>query len=520
MQHFYNIKTQLLLVLTVFLFSGSIIGQELAPCGSMHGPSKWLKQYQQNPQVFSPENDSLLYVPLSIHIVGTDNGTGYYSMKALLNAFCVLNEDFADANIQFFIEGDINYVNNSAWYNHATVVEGAEMMFANNIDSTINCYFLEDPAGNCGYNLPYAGMVVAKSCGGANDHTWSHEMGHGLSLPHPFFGWEGGVGHDGSIDHNFSDPAPTHVLADYTFFKDTLILDTMIIDTVLVELVDGSNCAEAADGFCDTAPDYLAYRWSCSDPDNPFSIEQQTDPNGEVFTSDGSLIMSYAADECAMRFSDEQIAAMRANLYEEKAEVLYNQTAPTPLAANMTNIIQPVADDVVQYNDVTLEWDAIDGVDGYIVELTILPSFPYSLTTFITTSSNSVHLTDLTNETNYYWKVRPFSYYDGCTLFTTVHQFSTSDFVNTSDVDSDFNVVLFPTVVSSGEPIELKWNSAIDRGELNVDVIATTGQTLSSSSVLSGQGELTFNADLAKGVYFLQIRTAEGVQTTKRFVVQ
>ena len=64
-------------------------------------------------------------------------------------------------------------------------------------------HFVSDPAGNCGYNLPYAGVAIAMGCGGPSDHTWAHEVI--TSVQHP--SWDGnGVSHDGSIAHNFSDP--------------------------------------------------------------------------------------------------------------------------------------------------------------------------------------------------------------------------------------------------------------------------------------------------------------------------
>mgnify|MGYP000043822657 FL=1 len=85
----------------------------------------------------------------------------------------------------------------------------------------------------------------------------------------------------------FSEPAPETVLYNYTLFKDSLILDTLIIDTAYVEKVDGSNCEYAADGFCDTPPDYLAYRWTCNQSTGT-SFGTMLDPNGESFKSDAT----------------------------------------------------------------------------------------------------------------------------------------------------------------------------------------------------------------------------------------
>ena len=37
-----------------------------------------------------------------------------------MDAFCTLNRDFEPTGMQFYILGEINYINNSAWY--ATLV--------------------------------------------------------------------------------------------------------------------------------------------------------------------------------------------------------------------------------------------------------------------------------------------------------------------------------------------------------------------------------------------------------------
>ncbi|MDF1868195.1 MAG: hypothetical protein P1U70_25465, partial [Saprospiraceae bacterium] len=133
----------LLLGLSILFFSLDLIAQnksDLAPCGTISYRSDWLKNYQRNPSQFQTENDTILYVPLTIHLVGSDAGTGYFGFDNLMDALCILNSDFEQANIHFFTEGDIRYIANSAWNTHSTVLDGAEMMFANNVDNTLNCY--------------------------------------------------------------------------------------------------------------------------------------------------------------------------------------------------------------------------------------------------------------------------------------------------------------------------------------------------------------------------------------------
>jgi len=144
---------------------------------------------------------------------------------------------------------------------------------------------------------------------------------------------------------NYNEPAPEKVTYDYTYFQDTLILDTLIVDTTYVEKIDGSNCTFAADGFCDTKPDYIASRWNCDENSNGFT--EQTDPNGEKFYSDGSLFMSYALDNCSNRFTEDQIAAMRANLIDEKPSYLGNENVIDPIPDGEVAVVTPEELEVV-----------------------------------------------------------------------------------------------------------------------------------------------------------------------------
>ncbi|MCB0574414.1 MAG: metalloprotease, partial [Saprospiraceae bacterium] len=102
-----------------------------------------------------------------------------------------LNEDYAATGIRFYFKDDWNLINSTAWYQHANIPQGIDMMLTNNVPDALNAYFASNVAGNCGYNLPYAGVAVAHNCAATGDHTWAHEVGHALSLPHPFIGWEG-----------------------------------------------------------------------------------------------------------------------------------------------------------------------------------------------------------------------------------------------------------------------------------------------------------------------------------------
>ncbi len=464
--------------------------------------------------------DTTLYVPLTIHLVGSDNGGSYFPQSQLLDALCRLNADFEEANIQFFVEGDIRYLPNSAWNNHADVLEGAEMMFLNNVENTINTYFVSDPAGNCGYNLPYAGVAMAKACSGANDHTWAHEIGHNLSVQHPFLGWEGGVSHDGTIAPDYNNPAPLTVTYDYTYFKDTLIVDTLIIDTALVELVDGSNCQVAADGFCDTSPDYLALRWNCNG--SGLSPQEQTDPNGAKFRSDGTLIMGYSDDACQARFTPEQIAAMRANLYEEKPGYLYNQNPAPAVSTEPLSIVSPLEDELVQYDDVYLEWEPLEHATHYIVQVSPVPTFPGGIASTYIVTENFITLPEaLTLDRNYYWRARGYNSHSFCNPVTATFRFRTAQLTAVNTIEQMTRLQVIPNPAAAGQTTLLEIG-ALRSFSASLRLLAPTGQLIHSQvmEVQTGANRIPLATEaLPPGLYFIWVENGEG-RAVERVIVR
>lgn len=511
-------KWLFLSMLVLFSLGYTFAQSPLKPCGTVGAKSSWLQKYQADPAAFQKNIDTIIYVPLTIHLVGTEGGTGFFKHGDLLDALCTLNEDFETSNIQFYVEGSINYLYSNAWYQHQTILQGGEMMFTNNIENTLNCYFVSDPAGNCGYNLPYAGIAVAKSCAKPTDHTWSHEVGHALSLPHPFLGWEGGVSYDNSVSHNFTDPAPLTVTYDYTYFLDTLILDTLIIDTALVEFVDGSNCSVAADGFCDTSPDYIASRWNCNT--NLESPLVQKDPNGVEFRSDATLIMSYANDNCAYRFSDEQIAAMRANLYDEKPDLLYNQTSEE-LVELTPELFEPIDNELVQYNYVELQWEEVPNASHYVIQVSLLSSFSPSLTKTYISNENAILIDDLADQKKYYWKVRPYNNYHFCTEFSAYQRFETENMVGVKEIDELVSMQVYPTILKPNDKLNVIAfaNEAFDG---KVKLFNNLGELITEIQYSFSQGSNTFifemTKELSAGFYFLTLNVRGKVLMEKLIV--
>jgi len=510
---------QLLTLIFIFSIASLNLVAQLNPCGTPSYRSDWLKAYQKSPESYDTKNGSTLYVPLTIHLVTFDGAPGgAMDRDKLFAALCTLNEDFLETEIQFYIKGDIRILESSEYNDHPDVLTGAEMMFANNVTGTINTYFVDNPAGNCGYNLPYAGIAMNETCSDPDDHTWSHEIGHNLSVQHPFLGWEGGVSHDGSVPHSFASPAPEYVTYDYTYFKDTLILDTLIIDTILVEKVDGSNCHIAGDGFCDTSPDYIANRWDCNeDLESPSILH---DPDNVPFRSDASLIMGYADDACSYRFTPEQIDAMRANLLDEKPELLEDNYQVDMLQGNAVTLDYPIHEETVYNELVEFAWDEVEGADYYkVIFYNTNPIFPGQLLPGFSevVETNVLTVDYFTPDNTYVWEVEAMSNGAFCDVLNS-EQFTFHATNVSSTINPDLNnqlVQLSPNATPRGNSVLLE---AKENSLRTIEIIDSNGKKVDSYKTTQQNFEFK-TQKMTSGLYLIRVVLDDGRSVIKQLAV-
>lgn len=460
-------------------------------CGTPPGIVEWLQDFQANPSAFLRSPD-LLYVPVAIHIVGDDEGEGYFPVSRILNAFCTLNEDFEASSIQFFIEGSFHYINNSEYYGH-NYGKGIEMMERNNVPDAINCYFVNNPAGSCGYTLYSLGVALNKGCTTGDSHTWAHEIGHFLSLPHTFAGWE---------DINYFDYEQTPAY----------------VNGKPVELVSRSNCQGAGDGFCDTPPDYISARWACRA--DRLSNALLKDPTGVAFRPDGTLIMSYSTDDCAGRFSEAQIEAMRANLLNQRPGLLYNPEGAVFLERADITAVSPVDGAMItDVSSVELEWEPVENADGYIVQLSLLSNIGLEIVyqTFHTTD-NKAEVSNLISDRDWLWRVRPYNRYDGCAGYSKSFTFETGNFINTTREEvapTDFHIQ--PNPQDAGGDVAVEFDLPVALG-LQLSLYSMAGQRIHTEHLNAhyGLNKVVLSTDnLEPGLYLIGLEHAQGRQFRK-----
>lgn len=475
-------------VLLMCLFSIGAFAQISNYCGTEHDEEsdKFISDFLAGKYVQKNTMD-ITWVPMTIHLVSASDGTpASFREKEAGIALCQLNVDFESSGIQFYLSS-FNYILNDTYLNHTSFQQGNQMMTFNNINGTVNSYFVSDPAGTCGYFSPSGGAVAMSfGCSGPNSHTWAHEIGHYFSLPHTFRGWEGS-------DYEAGDIAPNAIGGN------------------LVERVENTaNCSNQADRFCDTPADYLSFRWTCNGSQT--SNVTQTDPDTVNFTSDGTYFMSYANDACMDKFSPMQEEAMVINLEETKPNQIDNSYQPVELDLQNIFAISPINDEIISDDDVLLEWDD-NGQDviGYYVEISRLEGFNFFVKEdFVTETSYMVY--DLLDNKNYYWRITPFSRSGFC-YEPILNTFQTSFVVSTEELDNDLNLVLSPNPNNG----QFNLASAIPfTGKINV-------YNLHNQLIYSGSSNNTtrqsIELNVPAGLYILQIEQ-KGKKINKKFIVQ
>jgi hypothetical protein len=483
---------RILTMITLMVMGLSLYAQDANYCGTTKVDDESRQMYHLQKYDITYRN-GINYIPLSIFVLGDDDGNGYYPTNAVYESVCRLNKDFEGTDMQFFIKGDLHYVDNSNWYDHEGYNQGNQMMNNLKISNTVNCFIVANPAGNCGY-YSYNGDAVAlrKSCLGPSNHTWAHELGHFFSLPHTFRGWEG-------IDYDPKQSTPTEV------------------DNKKVELVDGSNCSVSADEFCDTPADYISNRWPCNS-ENLSTLEQK-DPTGESFRSDGTLFMSYSNDNCANRFSQEQIEAMQFNLNFQRSGLKSNQTPKNTINPENTVLLYPIDGETVS-DVVSFEWEELGDADTYMIEVSKFENFGLvSVRQYVSGTSYTSYT--LKPETEYFWRVSPYHSYSLCTQPTTSQSFFTG---NLSAIDeenaAENTLMVFPNPLNSNQDIQFSLFTSTE-DKLAVALTNSSGQIVFREFIDSFAGNHVYAVkagQLIPGFYVLQISNKFGKVSRKVIV--
>lgn len=437
--------------------------------------------------------DDTLYVNLACHIVGRDDGSSYTNMESFFQQMCETNAVYEEFGVVFYIS-DLNYINDSRYSSHENTRIGGEMMREHKIDGAINLFFVNDPAGYCGYYMPSTDCIaIGNGCMAPGSYTWAHELGHLFSLPHTFYGWEG-------IDYQPGRSTPD------------------MVGRTPTERVDGSNCTEAGDGFCDTPPDYLSYRWPCTE--DSMSRVRQFDINKESFFSDGKLLMSYSNKGCRGTISPEQQQAIKYNILETRQYDVRKPTNQVFMHDPSIKNISPAMDEEVYFDNVSFSWDPVEGAALYLLEYTKFDVFNYHSTKVYLTEPHFTPDTIYPSWTHIQWRVKPYGIDSYCVDETSeTFQFSTK-VTSTENLTLTDSRTLYPNPIKPTEELFVYSDNGFT-GKVQVMIFNATGNPVRQFDVNQVTGNklsLQLN-NVNPGMHYVQIITDEGKSNHKIIIL-
>ncbi|MFT4781339.1 MAG: PKD repeat protein [Psychroserpens sp.] len=345
----------LLLYLTVILFSFSnVTAQNQPQCGTVATAES--EKYYQNtlPQVRQFEQEyyqkvlqrsstAVSSVPVKIHVLRTDEGTGGFTEATINTIIADMNTFYDNAFLEFFLCDAINYIDSTEYYDFSTDEQDA-LTLTNNIPNVINIYFANsvstaEGGGLCGYAYFPGGpeVILMDNTCALNGSTMPHEMGHFFGLSHTHGNTNG---------------------------------------TLTTELVDGSNCDTDGDFICDTAADpqlgFGNVTGSCN------YVGTDVDANGDDFTPNPLNIMSYSRKTCRTEFSLQQYARIYGT-YQTSRSAMVCPSFNVNIAADFTRDCgSSMAVDFIDNSVGATSWEWDINGDDIIDYTTQNPSHSYS----------------------------------------------------------------------------------------------------------------------------------------------
>ncbi len=454
-------------------------------------------------------NKAIKYVPVNYHLVAKSDSTGRLPIRFVLENLCAINKLFEPQEFVFYLR-TINFINNNEIFNNPSSTLGsARIRLAMNTHrNAVNIFVASvanaDKPGVLAFYSPNDDYIVADdNYVNSNGTTVAHEIGHFFSLAHTFFGWE-------ETDYNILTnqcltPTPTSIGP----------FNTLVEYVSRTKTGSGGklHCQQAADGFCDTPPDYnLGFGW----PNGNCRYDKcAKDPDGVSVNPDEQNMMSYFLS-CLSTFTPEQQAAILLDYQSSKRNYLRTVNySPKPMISEQVNYIAPErGSTTADFRQVKLEWAPVPFADQYIFELGEVPSFSLGFRTALIRKTDTTIANLLPNKV-YYWRVIPFNSNSLCpvynlTNFRTPTQVSTVNHSLTKYVTIDYQ--------NSESGVRFLLNSKKYFHAL-LAVMNAMGQVVSQVSQTVREGENTFEMTLpSRGAYFYILSDDAGNTTSGKLL--
>lgn len=467
---------------------------------------------------------AVAYVPVWFHLVAKADGTGRVAMNKIFEMLCEWNRIYAVNNtgLQFYIKG-INNIDNSSLYDNPRSFGGDNVIRANKKSDGVNIYMVNnanDPAQptvnvlgyylNTGTGVPYEAdwfIVINSQASAGGAVTIAHEAGHYFSLPHTFYGWE---------------TCPFKPTATDSCAPATISCFGNGVYTVenAARTGNDANCSTAGDAFCDTPPDYNLGLLATSCTYSGLA----SDPKCVKINPDETNIMSYFSG-CQPTFSPMQVTAMQTNYlnHASRAGLRAGNIAPTVTSLATPNLVSPINGAVTTYyNNFTLNWEAVPGATGYIVEISKTFSFFDSRILLAPTNSLNINSAVLANYVSnpsqtYYWRVKPYNSYLACATVSARQNFIAGLVSTTNDIVGVSRFDISPNPLSKTQSLNL--NLTTEKAfYAQVKLLSVAGKLIKTEKRFFDMGFSTQTlsiSDLNAGLYILSIESEKGVLNRK-----
>ncbi len=489
---------RILIVCFLFLFSFATQAQHHHWCGTDHeANSLRLKKHNETLQ---DENNwpvrMTRYVPIKFHMMADDNGASRVSYQGVFKQLCRLRNDFEPHGFIPYISGDLNLVDHSGINNTPGTNASSWIMNGLKDPEAVNVFIVksaDDGSGIgtiLGYYDPSFDFIVIRTAEVADSTaSLTHELGHFLSLNHPFLGWEN-VPYDAAVHGN---PITQSSINGYP-----------------IELVDGSNCLSSGDQICDTPPDYL-FSFSNSVSVNNCNMSTQVfDRNADLIEPMEDNIMSYF--ECdTYQFTDDQVQMMELDF--DSPDRSYIRTGYVPndnaITEELEIINPPVGEDVEVYDNILFDWSDVEHADMYYVN--IRDVFGQTEQEFFVEDSE-ILVTNLTADSKILWFVQAFNEAWGCTKSANISFDTglTSSIAETLPNTQAFEV--YPNPSEAYDIINVFIKSSKSQ-EVQLEILDITGRLVEAKRSLNlneGTEQIKIT-DLNKpGVYIFRLSSEEG----------
>jgi len=437
------------------------------------------------------DDGQLITIPVKVHIFGTSAGEQRYNIESLLVQLDELNESYLPTGFYFYLVPDINIVDNDMFIGDGDK-DVARKLLGNMISrhyhyGAVNIYYTSN-TGLCGMApFPFmsdeyggrTGVLMDINCSKPGEMTLPHEFGHHFDLLHTF---------QGSDSEN-------SLYSEYVTRIDSL-----------------KNCTYAGDGFCDTPADILDY--SC-----PYTGDAK-DLRGQYYVPDVSLIMSYHADRCQNKFSEQQIQHMREVVFNDTARTVYlkNQIADFS-GVEATSLLLPTNNEEVEHSTPTVfKWDEVDGADAYLLSIVTGSGSrenPIYQSVIIGQTSHEYNFSNRYKGRTIGWKVTAFKWTQPNAIVSEKKYVKVVDPIPTSIYNREsYTFNPYPNPVNPGGSVQIN----LFDGErtnisqpIHVQLTALNGQLVFDQLLDFSNNQASFGLDdrIQSGIYFMSFELGD-----------